>query len=194
MHARSKSGMIINLQLISTMHTHKWQFASRFRYHAFGWNSKLPIQRIKEALSEIKSFTRKDPILAAEGAVMLLEKLSPALEQVDNSSRAIGTAVNRAIDTLVPIITKADVDIKVRKRWLDRLWTAFQDDAIPYLECLGDYWGELCVTKEMASSWADELLPFLENNWKPSILTIKAIYRGCIESTLLARIYSLVEK
>ncbi|SER46003.1 hypothetical protein SAMN05421690_102822 [Nitrosomonas sp. Nm51] len=63
------------------MSTHKWQFTSRFRYHAFGWNSKLPIQRIKEALSEIKSFTRKDPILAAEGAVMLLEKLSPALEQ-----------------------------------------------------------------------------------------------------------------
>lgn len=129
-----------------------FNFAGICSYHAFGWNSKLPIQRIKEALSEIKLLTRKDPILAAEGAVMLLEKLSPALEQVDSSSGAIGTAVNRAIDTLVPIIAKADVDIKVRKRWLDRLWAAFQDDEIPYLECLGDYWGELCVTKELASS------------------------------------------
>ncbi|SER45975.1 hypothetical protein SAMN05421690_102821 [Nitrosomonas sp. Nm51] len=87
---------------------------------------------------------------------------------MDSSSGAIGTAVNRAIDTLVPIIAKADVGIKARKRWLDRLWTAFQDDEIPYLECLGDYWGELCVTKEMASSLADELLPFLENNWGPA--------------------------
>ncbi|SFK87044.1 hypothetical protein SAMN05216302_101840 [Nitrosomonas aestuarii] len=50
-------------------------------------------------------------------------------------------SVNRMIDTLVPIIAKADVDIKVRKRWLDRIWTAFQDDEIPHLECLGDYWG-----------------------------------------------------
>lgn len=169
------------------MPTHKWQFTSRFRYHAFGWNSKLPIQRIKEALSEIKSFTRKDPILAAEGAVMLLEKLSPALEQVDSSSGAIGTAVNRAIDTLVPIIAKADVDIKIRKRWLDRLWTAFQDDAIPYLECLGDYWGELCVTKEMASSWADELLPFLENNWSPAS-TGHCFFKGT--SVCLSCLYS----
>jgi hypothetical protein len=61
MHVHSKFEMIINLQLVSPMRTHKWQFTSRFRYHAFGWNSRLPIQRIKEALSEIKSFVRKDP-------------------------------------------------------------------------------------------------------------------------------------
>lgn len=169
------------------MPTHKWQFTSKFRYHAFGWNSKLPIQRIKEALSEIKSFARKNPILAAEGAVILLEKLSPALEQVDSSSGAIGTAVNRAIDTLVPIIAKADVDDKVRKRWLDRLWATFQDDETPYLECLGDYWGELCVTKEMASSWADDLLPFLENNWS-SASAAHGYFKGT--SVCLSSLYS----
>ncbi|MHB8508959.1 MAG: hypothetical protein ACYDGR_09990 [Candidatus Dormibacteria bacterium] len=42
--------------------------------------------------------------LAADGAVALLERISPALEQVDSSSGAIGTAVNNAIDELVPII------------------------------------------------------------------------------------------
>ena len=86
------------------MTTHKWQFSSRFRRHAFGWRSDTPIQRIKEALAEIKTVARKEPVFAAEGAVTLLEKLSPALEQVDSSSGALGTAVNRAIDTLVSII------------------------------------------------------------------------------------------
>ena len=47
------------------MSVHKWQFASRFRRHAFGWGSDTPIQRIKEALTEIKQFTRKEPVLAA---------------------------------------------------------------------------------------------------------------------------------
>ena len=83
---------------------HKWQFAPRFRRHAFGWRSDTPIQRIKEALSEIKQVARKEPLLAAEGAVTLLEKLSPALAQVDSSSGALGSAVNKAIDTLVPLI------------------------------------------------------------------------------------------
>ena len=100
------------------MTAHKWQFTSRFHRHAFGWRSDTPIQRIKEALAEIKAVARKEPVLAADGAVTLLEKLSPALEPVDSSSGALCTAVNRAIDTLVPIIAKADVDPRVRQRWL----------------------------------------------------------------------------
>lgn len=42
--------------------------------------------------------------LAAAGAVLFLEKVSPALEQVDSSSGAIGTAVNLAIETCARII------------------------------------------------------------------------------------------
>lgn len=169
------------------MRAHKWQFIPRFRRHAFGWRSDAPIKRIKEAVSEIKQVARKDPVLAAEGAIKLLEKLSPALEQVDSSSGAIGTAVNNAIDTLVPIIGKADVDIKARQRWLDRLWTAFQNDGIPYLESLGDYWGELCVTPELASSWADTLLPWVEQTWSPSA-TGHGYFKGT--SVCLASLYA----
>ncbi|GAA0792625.1 hypothetical protein N6G02_08745 [Cupriavidus gilardii] len=149
------------------MSAHKWQFSSRFRRHAFGWRSDTPIQRIKEALAEIKQVARKEPLLAAEGAVQLLEKLSPALEQVDSSSGALGSAVNKAIDALVPIIAKADVEPKLRLRWLGRLWQALQEDEIPYIEVLGDYWGELCVTPELASHWADEFLPVVESVWSP---------------------------
>lgn len=144
---------------------HKWQFAPRFRRHAFGWRSDTPIQRIKEALSEIKQVARKEPLLAAEGAVTLLEKLSPALAQVDSSSGALGSAVNKAIDTLVPLIVKADVEPKLRQRWLNRLWQALQDDEIPYLDLLGDYWGELCVTPELTSHWANEFMPVVESIW-----------------------------
>lgn len=147
---------------------HKWQFAPRFRRHAFGWRSDTPIQRIKEALAEIKQVARKEPVLAAEGAITLLEKLSPALEQVDSSSGALGSAVNKAIETLVPIIIKANVEPKQRQRWLERLWQALQDDEMPYIELLGDYWGELCVTPELASHWADEFIPVVESVWSPN--------------------------
>ena len=82
---------------------HKWQFAPRFRRHAFGWRSDTPIQRIKEALTEIKQVARKDSILAADGAVTFLEKVSPALEHVDSSSGALGSAVHKAIDTALPL-------------------------------------------------------------------------------------------
>jgi hypothetical protein len=36
---------------------------------------------------------KTEPVLAAEGAVLFLEKLAPAIEQVDSSSGAIGSAV-----------------------------------------------------------------------------------------------------
>lgn len=68
-----------------------WQFSSRFRRHAFGWRSDLPIKRIKEALKELKQAARQNPEEAADGAVKLIEKLSPALERVDSSSGALGS-------------------------------------------------------------------------------------------------------
>lgn len=136
----------------------KWQFKPRFRKHSFGWKSQPAIKRIKEAISEIKKVARKDLLLAAEGAVSFLERLSPAIEQVDGSSGAIGTAVNRAIESLVPIVSEAPADTKTRKKWLERLWKAYEADQIPYLESLGDYWGDLCASKELASDWADDLI------------------------------------
>ena len=49
---------------------YKWQFAPRFRRNAFGWKSSTPILRIKEALTEIKTVAKKEPVLAAGGAVL----------------------------------------------------------------------------------------------------------------------------
>jgi len=137
---------------------HKWDFAARFRHRAFGWRSAPAIQRVRQAVAEIKGVARRDPLRAAEGAVLFLERVSPALEQVDSSSGAIGTAVNRAIGELVPIIAAAPADATTRAAWLERLFEAHAADEIPYIERLADHWGELCGTPEIASDWADRLL------------------------------------
>jgi tetratricopeptide (TPR) repeat protein len=145
---------------------HRWQFTARFRRSAFGWRSQPAIARIRQAVIEIRQLARRDPILAAEGAVLFLEKVSPALEHVDSSSGAIGTAVNHAIAELVSVIARAPVDLSRRAKWLGRLWDAYVADAIPYIETLGDFWGELCVTKELSSLWADNLIEALEATWR----------------------------
>ena len=137
---------------------HTWEFKARFRRSAFGWRSQPAIQRVKEAVSEIKKVARREPVLAADGAVTFLERLSPALERVDSSSGAIGTAVNHAISELVPVIAGAPANVQVRERWLERLWAAHEADRIPYIEGLADVWGQLCASKEVASAWADLLV------------------------------------
>ena len=129
---------------------HKWAFAPRFRRHAFGWRSQPAVQRVREATAEIQKVARIDPALAAAGAILFLEKVSPPLDQVDSSSGAIGTAVNHAIKACATIIAAAAVDDRTRDQWLDRLWEAHQNDAIPYIEQLADYWGELCARRASA--------------------------------------------
>jgi hypothetical protein len=116
---------------------HSWAFAPRFRSGAFGWRSEPAIARIKEAVSEIKTVAKKDPILGAEGAILFLQKLSAALQNIDGSSGAIGTAVNRAIEAIIPIIAKAPADPTLRRKWLEKLYQAHADDQIPYIESLG---------------------------------------------------------
>ena len=147
---------------------HKWTFAARFRRHAFGWRSQPALQRAREATAEIRKVAKKDPALAAAGAVLFLEKASPALEQVDSSSGAIGTAVNHAIETRAKITAEAPVEDETRDRWLERLWEAHQNDEIPYIERLVDHWGELFASHDRASAWADRLIGTVEAVWSPN--------------------------
>ena len=124
---------------MSSYKNYKWPFRARFRRQGFGWRSQPAIKRIKEAVSEIKKEARRDRVLGAEGAVLFLERVSPAIEQVDGSSGAIGTAVRNAIDALVPIIAAAPADEGLREEWLERLWRAVQDDHMPYIESVAEY-------------------------------------------------------
>lgn len=163
---------------MASVTAHKWTFASRFRRNSFGWRSQPAVVRVREAVSEIKKFVRKDPVMAAEGAVLFLEKVSPALANVDSSSGSLGAAVNNAIETLAPIIAGAPADKEVRDKWLDRLWRAVEDDDIPYIELLPDYWGELCVSYECSTRWADSLIEAVRLSWSPA-----PGYRGYFKGT-----------
>lgn len=141
-----------------------WAFTRRFRRGGFGWRaSRLASERIAEALAEIRAVARHDPLHAAEGAVRFLVKLSPALEQVDSSSGALGSAARVAVEALVPIIAQAPADAATREGWLEQLFEAIQNDDPPYLESLDDRWGDLCATPKMASSWADRLMDLVRH-------------------------------
>ena len=136
----------------STAAAHPWAFPARFRAHAFGWKgTKLATERLKEALSEIKAAQKQDPVLAAEGAVRLIEKLVPAIQDIDSSSGSLGTATNRALETLVDIIAGAPAVPETRTAWLDRLWEAYAEDGYGYLDQLPDRWGELCAPSTPSS-------------------------------------------
>jgi hypothetical protein len=147
--------------------THPWAFRARFRRDAFGWKSQPAIMRVREAVAEIKKVARREPLVAADGAVLFLERVSPALTHVDSSSGAIGSAVNRAIEELVPIIAGAPADERTREGWLERLYAAHAADQIPYIEILGEFWGELCATREIASWWADREVGITRNALSP---------------------------
>jgi len=145
---------------------HTWTFKSRLRAHAFGWKgSHLACQRLKEAVTEIKGIARTDPVVAAEGFVTLAERIWPAFQDVDTSSGALGGAVNWALNELLPFAIEAPSDPTTRDKWLGRLWEAIEDDGVDYLSPIEERWGELCRSREVASSWADRLLGLLRAAW-----------------------------
>src|SRR5436190_4720742 len=137
----------------------RWQFKARFRAGAYGWKSQPAITRVRQAVTEITKVARKDVAAAGEGAVEFLERVAPAIEGVDGSSGSLGMAVDRAIVALSPIIGAAPADEKTRAAWLERLWDALVADHCAWIERLEWHWGEVCGSKEVASEWADRLLP-----------------------------------
>lgn len=137
---------------------HQWEFRTRFRKNAFGWRSQLPIKRVKEAVKEIKKVAKNNSTLAAEGAVLFLERLVPAIQHVDGSSGGMGSAVFGAMKELAPIIANAEADVEKRQQWLDRLWQTYLEDDMGYLDNLGNLWGEFCGSQLVAAQWASELI------------------------------------
>ena len=145
---------------------HKWVFKARFRTSAYGWRgSSLASKRLKEAVSEITRVAKREPVAAAEGAVALMERLWPALQDIDTSSGALGRAVFTTLEKLVPLLIDAPADRKTRKGWLDRLFTAIQDDGVDYLSPVEDRWGEICVFPDLADAWVEDLMPLVRQVW-----------------------------
>jgi hypothetical protein len=136
--------------------SHRWTFKSRLRSRTFGWRgSKTAIARLKEALSEIKAVNGHDSVVAGEGAIVLMERLWPAFQDIDTSSGALGSAVNAALAEIIPILIAAPATPKVRAVWLERLYDAVQEDGVQYLYPAEQRWGEIAVYPELMNAYAD---------------------------------------
>jgi nuclear transport factor 2 (NTF2) superfamily protein len=166
-----------------------WSFKWSFRARAFAWRgSRLAVQRVKEAVSEIRTTALPFPVDAADGAVCLMERLWPTFELIDTSSGALQTAVSRALGELIPLVANAPASPYKRNGWLWRLWRAIQDDDAGYLGPVEEQWGELCGNPRAASRWADRVLPVLQRAWmdgRPGVYV-----KGtdlCLSSLLAAR-------
>jgi len=144
----------------------KWTFKSRFRANAYGWKgTALATKRLKEAVSEIKKVSKRDPIAGAEGAISLMERIWPSLQGIDGSSGALGSAVHHTLDALIPLVIEAVADNKKRRNWLERLFEAVQEDGVDYLAPVADRWGEICDGMDLANEWTDRLLPIIRGSW-----------------------------
>ncbi|HKW45449.1 MAG TPA: hypothetical protein VJN22_07315 [Candidatus Eremiobacteraceae bacterium] len=138
--------------------SHEWKFRRTFRAHALGWRgSAAAIVKLRAALAEIRQVAKKNQALAADGAVALLTRISPAFDQIDGSSGALGSAVNAAVDEMAELIAHAPLDDKSRTLLLERLWQAFVDDGMGYLDCFADSWGDVCGSAATAAAWADRI-------------------------------------
>jgi hypothetical protein len=162
-----------------------WQFKAKLRSRAYGWRgSALAAVRLKEAVTEIKAAAKADRVAAGEGAVALMERLWPALQDIDTSSGALGTAVARTLEQLIPILVDAPADHATRAGWLERLFEAVQEDGVQYLTPVEERWGEIAQYSDLINAYADRLLPLLHRAWADhtqfSYVTGTAICLSCL--------------
>ena len=144
----------------------KWQFKTKFRANAYGWRgSKLAITRLKEAVTEIRTAAKSDPVAAGDGCVALMERLWPALQHIDTSSGALGTAVYKSLEDLNPLLIAAPADRDTRAKWLERLFDAVQEDGVEYLGPVAERWGEIARYPDLVNQYADLLLERIREAW-----------------------------
>lgn len=146
--------------------SHKWQFRSKFRANAYGWNGSRPaVDRLKAAVAEIRSVSKIDPVLAGDGVVLLAERIWPSLQNIDSSSGALGSAVSRTLDELIPILIAAPATPTTRGKWLARLFEAVQEDGVDYLSPVEDRWGEIAQYPELMENYANLLIETVRLAW-----------------------------
>lgn len=137
------------------------------RAGAFGWRgSAKAIERLKSARTEIRAVNRADPVAAAEGVVALAERIWPAFEQIDTPSSALGSAVRRTLEDLVPIVIAAPADEQTRACWLERLRKAILDDGVDYLAPISDRFGEIAALMHL---YADRNLDLIHEEWSDHV-------------------------
>jgi hypothetical protein len=136
------------------------------RAGAFGWRgSAKAIDRLNLAKSEIRAANKADPVTAAVGVVVLAERIWPAFEQIDTSSGALGSAVRRTLEELVPLLIEPPTDEPTRAHWLERRRQAILDDGVDYLAPISDRFGEIAVFPTLMRVHADRDLDLIRGAW-----------------------------
>ena len=145
---------------------HKWAFKPGMRAGAYSWrSSSKAIERLKSASSEIRAVARVDPVTAAEGVIALAQRIWPAFEHIDTSSGALGNAVRRTLEELLPVLIDAPADEKTRAKWLEQLREAIEDDGVDYLAPIAYRFGKIAAYPALMSLHADRDLKMIEAAW-----------------------------
>ena len=146
--------------------THKWAFKPGMRAGAYSWKSPAKaIDRLKSASTEIRAVARADPTAAAEGVIALAQRIWPAFEHIDTSSGALGNAVRRTLEDLLPILIEAPADEKTRAKWLEHLREAIEDDGVDYLAPIADRFGQIAAYPQLMNLHADSNLDIIRAAW-----------------------------
>jgi hypothetical protein len=102
-----------------------------------------------------------DPVTAGGGVVLLAEKIWPAFEQIDTSTGALGTAVQRTLEDLIPVLVEAPAEEATRAGWLERLRQAICDDGVDYLAPISDAFGRIAAFPALIHEHADRDLDLI---------------------------------
>lgn len=146
--------------------THKWAFKPGMRTGAYSWKSSAKaIGRLKSASAEIRTVSRTNPITAAEGVIALAQRIWPAFEHIDTSSGALGNAVRRTLEEVLPILIEAPADEKTRAKWLEQLREAIEDDGVDYLAPIADRFGQIAAYPDLMNLHADRDLDMIRAAW-----------------------------
>jgi len=167
-----------------------WAFRAGMRRGGYGWRgSAKAVERLTAATAEIKAVAKTDPVRAGEGVVVLAERIWPAFETIDTSSGALGSAVNRTLATLIPVLIAAPADAATRARWLERLIDAIQEDGVDYLSPIADRFGEIAVYPSLVNRWADELVDHVRTAWSAEGFAHAVLAPVCLSCLLEAGRY-----
>ena len=95
----------------------------------------------------------------------LMERIWPAFQGIDTSSRRPCAAVFHTVQELIPILTVAPADHATRGKWLERLFEAVQNDGVEYLAPLEDRWGEIAQYPDLIDEYADRMIGLVRRAW-----------------------------
>lgn len=114
---------------------------------------------LARAAGELRRASRRDPLGAGAGSLLLCELLGPAVDAIEDPVGTLAGATTRTIDLVAPLIAAAPADEATRDAWLGRAFAALTADEAGHVRRLAEHWGALCGGPARAAAWAVRLLP-----------------------------------